>query len=43
MATGVFVANMMRLPAIFPDLRFSIEYPTGGASRTAAEALPKGL
>jgi len=37
MATGVFVANLMRLPAMFPNLRFAIEYPTGGASRTAAE------
>jgi hypothetical protein len=37
MATGVFVANIIRLPARFPHLRFSIEYPTGGASRTAAE------
>jgi Amino acid permease len=36
-ATGVFVANLMRLPMMFPKLRFSIEYPTGGASRTAAE------
>ena len=35
-ATGVFVANLMRLPMMFPKLRFSIEYPTGGASRTAA-------
>jgi amino acid transporter len=37
MATGVFVANLMRLPAMFPKLHFSIEYPTGGASRSAAE------
>ncbi len=37
MATGVFVANLMRLPAMFPNLRFAIEYPTGGASRSAAE------
>ena len=36
-ATGVFVANLMRLPMMFPKLRFSIEYPTGGASRNAAE------
>ena len=35
MATGVFVANLMRLPALFPQLRFHLEYlaspppPTG--------------
>src|SRR3972149_2694842 len=27
MAMGVFVANIMRLPKIFPQLTFSIEYP----------------
>ena len=43
MATGVFVANLMRLPVLFPKLRFSIEYPTGGASRTAAEQSPPPL
>jgi hypothetical protein len=43
MATGVFVANLMRLPALFPRLRFTIEYPTSVASRTAAEQAPKPL
>jgi len=43
MATGVFVANLMRLPAMFPNLRFSIEYPTGTASRHAAEQAPPPL
>jgi amino acid transporter len=43
MAMGVFVANLMRLPVMFPNLRFSIEYPTGGASRTAAEQSPPPL
>ncbi len=43
MAMGVFVANLMRLPAMFPNLRFSIEYPTGGASRTAAAQSPPPL
>ncbi len=43
MATGVFVANLMRLPVLFPKLRFSIEYPTGGASRTAAGQSPPPL
>jgi hypothetical protein len=43
MATGVFVANLMRLPAMFPTLRFTIEYPTGSASRTAAEQAPPPL
>ena len=43
MAMGVFVANLMRLPIMFPTLRFAIEYPTGGASRTAAEQSPPPL
>jgi len=43
MAMGVFVANLMRLPVMYPNLRFSIEYPTGGASRTAAEQSPPPL
>ena len=43
MAMGVFVANLMRLPVMFPKLRFAIEYPTGGASRTAAEQSPPPL
>jgi hypothetical protein len=43
MAMGVFVANLMRLPMTFPHLRFSIEYPTGGASRIAAEEAPPAL
>jgi hypothetical protein len=43
MATGVFVANLIRLPAMFPNLHFAIEYPTGGASRTAAEQTPPPL
>lgn len=42
-ATGVFVANLMRLPMMFPKLRFAIEYPTGGASRTAAEQSQSAL
>jgi hypothetical protein len=28
MAMGVFVANLIRLPKLFPSLKFSIEYPT---------------
>ena len=43
MAMGVFVAHLMRLPAMFPTLHFSIEYPTGGASRTAAAQTPRPL
>jgi hypothetical protein len=43
MSMGVFVANLMRLPATFPHLRFSIEYPTGGASRIAAQEAPPPL
>ena len=43
MATGVFVANLMRLPAMFPNLHFAIEYPTGTASRVAAEQAPTPL
>lgn len=42
-ATGVFVANLMRLPKLFPKLRFQIEYPTGGASRTAATQAQSSL
>jgi len=42
-AMGVFVANLMRLPIMFPALRFSIEYPTVGASRLAAEQAPPPL
>jgi hypothetical protein len=42
-ATGVFVANLIRLPTMFPNLRFSIEYPTSEASRTAAEQAPSAL
>ena len=26
MATGVFVANLMRLPTLYPQLRFHLEY-----------------
>ena len=43
MAMGVFVANLMRLPVLFPNLRFAIEYPTGDASRIAAEQAPPPL
>jgi hypothetical protein len=44
MATGVFVANLMRLPGSFPGLRFSIDYtppahnPEGMASTSSASA-----
>ena len=27
MATGVFVANLMRLPQYYPGLQFAIEHP----------------
>jgi hypothetical protein len=45
MSTGVFVANMMRLPGSFPNLHFSIDYapaahaavqPTSGTDPTSA-------
>jgi amino acid transporter len=36
MATGVFVANIMRLPAAFPRLRFAIEYAQATAATPAA-------
>ena len=42
-ATGVFVANLIRLPTMFPKLRFAMEYPTSEASRTAAEESPTSL
>ncbi len=36
MAMGVFVANLMRLPGLFPGLRFSIDYqPPHAATRQA--------
>jgi hypothetical protein len=28
-ATGVFVANLMRLPRMFPRMHHSVEYPSG--------------
>ena len=35
MATGVFVANLMRLPRQFPEMHFSIDYgPAAGAAAT---------
>jgi len=48
MATGVFVANLMRLPRLFPTLRFAIDYlPPSGTHRgrrqaTASRILPFG-
>ncbi|MGH7786905.1 MAG: APC family permease [Candidatus Binatia bacterium] len=42
-ATGVFVANLMRLPIMFPALRFTIEYGAAGVSRLAAEQAPPPL
>ena len=44
MAVGVFVANLMRLPKVFPKLRFSIDYlppPSSGAA--AAPAAERAL
>ena len=38
MAVGVFVANLMRLPKVFPGLRFSIDYLSPPAS--AATSAP---
>ena len=38
MATGVFVANMLKLPKLFPLLRFSIEYESGVARPNARGA-----
>ncbi len=38
MAVGVFVANLMRLPKIFPKLKFSIDYPQGGVLAAAASS-----
>jgi hypothetical protein len=37
MGTGVFVANLVRLPRLFPQFRFSIEYATrvGRAAKAA--------
>src|SRR5438094_702390 len=48
MATGVFVANLMRLPRLFPTLRFATDYlPPSGTHRgrrpaTASRILPFG-
>jgi hypothetical protein len=36
MAVGVFVANLMRLPKVFPNLTFSIDYVASGAATSAA-------
>ena len=44
-ATGVFVANMMRLPRLFPKLRFAIEHSAASvpaASERAAERTASG-
>jgi len=44
MAVGVFVANLMRLPKVFPDLRFSIDYvPPSGTAATAAPPSQRAL
>jgi hypothetical protein len=42
MSTGVFVANLMRLPGSFPRLRFSIDYtpPTPGPVEKASTTPP---
>jgi hypothetical protein len=42
MSTGVFVANLMRLPGNFPHLRFSIDYipPTQSPEEKATSASP---
>ena len=34
MATGVFVANLMRLPPLFPQLRFAIEHAARRSGRS---------
>jgi Amino acid permease len=38
MATGVFVANLTRLPKLFPKLQFTIEYHPAGAAVANAVA-----
>jgi len=37
-ATGVFVANLVRLPSLFPGLRFSMDYLASSVERAAASA-----
>src|SRR5437667_259414 len=40
MATGVFVANLMRLPRLFPTLRFAIDYlPPSGTHRDRRQTI----
>src|SRR5438093_286109 len=44
MATGVFVANLMRLPRLFPTLRFAIDYlPPSGPRRERRQAAPSRI
>jgi len=44
MATGVFVANLMRLPRLFPTLRFAIDYlPPSGTRRGRRQAGPSRI
>jgi amino acid transporter len=39
MAVGVFVANLMRLPKLFPDLTFSIDYTAAAPAVPAEQAV----
>jgi len=44
MATGVFVANLMRLPRLFPTLRFAIDYlPPSGTHRERRQSAPSRI
>jgi hypothetical protein len=43
MAVGVFVANLMRLPKVFPKLRFSIDYVPPSSGVAAAPAAERAL
>ena len=38
MATGVFVANLLRLPLRYPELQFAIEHAARGTDLTATRA-----